>query len=86
AAARDLGLVKGAPALALLAVFRLESIANGLTGMAGQTTGFQMSLPIMVVFLLGFISYAGLPIWFIALGRLFTSGRLGLAVGALSVS
>lgn len=75
-----------APSLALLAVFRLENIANGLTGMTGQTTGFQMSLPMMVVFLLGFISYAGLPIWFIALGRLFTSGRLGVAVGALSVS
>ena len=74
------------PSLALLAVFRLENIANGLTGMTGQTTGFQMSLPMMVVFLLGFVSYAGLPIWFIALGRLFTSGRFGLAVGALSVS
>lgn len=70
-----------APSLALLAVFRLESVANGLTGMASQAGGFQMSLPIMVVFLLGFISYAGLPVWFILVGRLFLSHRLGLPAG-----
>lgn len=72
------------PALALLAVFRLESIATGLTGMAGQTGSFQMSLPVTVIFLLGFISYAGLPVWFIAMGRLLASGRLSLPAGALA--
>lgn len=30
------------PSLALLAVFRLETVANGLTGMAGQAGGFQI--------------------------------------------
>lgn len=74
------------PSLALLTVFRLESIANGLTGMAGQAGGFQMSLPLMVVFLLGFISYAGLPIWFILMGRLFLTDRLGLTMGTAVVS
>jgi hypothetical protein len=33
---------------------------------------------------MGFISYAGLPIWFIALGRLFLSGRLGLPTEAIA--
>lgn len=70
-----------APSLALLAVFRLESIANGLTSMAGAAGGFQMSLPIMAVFLMGFISYAGLPVWFILIGRLFLTSRLSLAAG-----
>ena len=63
------------PSLALLAVFRLESIANGLTNMAGQAGGFQMSLPLMAIFLLGFISYAGLPVWFIVV--LATETRSG---------
>ena len=74
------------PSLALLAVFRLESIANGLTNMAGQSSGFQMSLPVMVIFLLGFISYAGLPVWFILVGRLFLTNRVGQAVGAVVAS
>jgi len=70
------------PSLALLAVFRLESVANGLSGMAGQAGGFQMSLPIMAVFLLGFVSYAGLPVWFILVGHLFLTTRLALPAGA----
>jgi len=51
--------------------------------MASQAGGFQMSLPIMVVFLLGFISYAGLPVWFILVGRLFLTARLAMPAGAV---
>ena len=74
------------PSISLLAMLRLESIANGLTGMAGQTSGFQMSVPVMVIFLLGFISYAGMPIWFILIGRLFLTNRLDLPAGAIVAS
>jgi len=65
---------------------RLESIANGLTNMAGQAGGFQMSLPLMAIYVLGFISYAGLPVWFIVVGRLFLTNRVGQTVGAVVAS
>ena len=71
------------PTLALVAVLRADNIASALTAMSGQTAaGGQTSPLVYVLFILGFISYAGLPIWFIIMGRLFVSGRLSTAVVA----
>lgn len=78
------GLALGlTPALALLVVPRAEAIARTLEGMAGQSAGFQMSPLLMIVFALGVLSYAGLPFWFIWIGRLFTSGRLVTQASAM---
>ena len=51
--------------------------------MANPTAGFQMNPIVMALTALGVISYAGLPVWFIVVGRLFTTGRVGVAVGRL---
>lgn len=73
------------PTFALLAVFRADGVASSLTRMTAQTAGgFQMTPLFTLMFVLGFISYAGLPIWFIVLGRLFVSGRLGLPTEAIA--
>jgi hypothetical protein len=42
-----------------------------------------MSPLIMVLFVLGGLSYAGIPVWFILVGRLFLSGGVAgkLAAG-----
>ena len=77
-----MGILLGVtPTLALLAVFRANSVANALNGMAGQTAaGGQTNPMVYVLFMLGFISYAGLPIWFILIGRLFLSDRALISV------
>ena len=77
-----MGILLGVtPTLALLAVFRANSVANALNGMAGQTAaGGQTNPMVYVPFMLGFISYAGLPIWFILIGRLFLSDRALISV------
>ena len=77
-----MGILLGVtPTLALLAVFRANSVANALNGMAGQTAaGGQTNPMVYVLFMLGFISYAGLPIWFILIGRLFLSDRAFISV------
>lgn len=65
------------PSLALLAVLRAENIARALEAMAGQAAAeFQMNPLVAVIFVLGAISYAGLPFWFIWMGRLFVAGKL----------
>lgn len=76
-----------APTLALLAVFRADSVAGGLSAMGGQSSaGFSLS-PLVTAFIaLAALSYAALPIWFIWLGRLFTSSRLAAQVGAILAS
>lgn len=73
------------PTLALAAVPWMNRIADGLEAMAGQTTGFQISPLLIIVFILGFISYGGLPIWFIVIGRLFAQARL-LLLGTAAVA
>jgi hypothetical protein len=74
------GLLLGiTPSLALLAVFQADRVGQALSGMAGQSAGFQASPVVYLIFVLGFISYAGLPIWFIVVGRLFLSDRLTTA-------
>jgi hypothetical protein len=80
-----LGVLLGiTPTVALLAVFWADSVANSLTGMTGQAAGAFKMTPLMTIMLvMGFISYAGLPLWFIALGRLFVSGRVGLPTVAI---
>lgn len=67
------------PSLALLAVLRAGSIARALEAMAGQTAAeFQMNPLVVVIFVLGGLSYAGMPFWFIWMGRLFATGKLSL--------
>lgn len=73
------------PTLALIIVPRADAIGRALEGMAGQTAGIQMSPLVMIVFALGALSYAGMPFWFIWMGRLFTSGRLVTDASALLV-
>ena len=77
------GLLLGiTPSLALLAVLRAETMANALQSMAGQSAGVQLSPLMTVLLLLGSLSYAGMPIWFIWVGRLFLPGH---AAGKLAV-
>ena len=72
------------PTLALVAVLRADSIAGALSGMAGQTAaGGQAGPLVYALFALGFISYAGLPVWFILVGRLFVSGRSWISAGTI---
>lgn len=68
------------PTLALVAVLRSDNVAMVLASLGGQTTGMAPVSPIVYVFvILGFLSYAGLPFWFILIGRTFLSGRIPLA-------
>jgi hypothetical protein len=75
------------PALSLVFMLRADAIAANMAGMAGQATaGFQIN-PLVIVFIgLGVLSYAGLPVWYIAVGRLFLSPRLGALVSPLAGS
>jgi len=80
-------LLAVAPTLALMAVWRAGNVATALASLGGQSTGTAATSPLVYAFvILGAISYAGLPFWFILMGRLFASGKLGLAVGAVVVS
>lgn len=71
------------PSLALLAVFRAESLARVLEAMGGQASpGVQIS-PLAYAFLiLGAVSYAAMPVFYIVLGRLFLSNRLAFPIAA----
>lgn len=72
------------PTIILVLLLRVDAVANVLTAMASPTAaGFQMNPVVMALTALGMISYAGLPFWFIAVGRLFATGRVGAAVGGL---
>lgn len=72
------------PTIILILLLRVDAVANVLTAMANPTAaGFQMNPIVMALTALGMISYAGLPVWFIAVGRLFATGRVGAAVGRL---
>lgn len=74
-----MGILLGlTPSLALILVPRADAIAHTLEGMAGQSAGFQMSPALMVVFGLGALSYAGIPFWFILIGRLFATHQLAV--------
>lgn len=71
------------PTIILILLLRIDAVANVLTAMANPTAGFQMNPIVMALTALGVISYAGLPVWFIVVGRLFATGRVGVAVGRL---
>lgn len=72
-----MGILLGVtPTMALLAVFRVDSIASMLSATAGQTTAVQFSPLAYLFFIAGGISYALLPVWFILMGRLFLVGRV----------
>lgn len=71
------------PSLALLGVFWSDRIAGVLGSMTGGATGFEANPLVGILFTLGFISYGGLPIWFILVGRQFVMGKvMATAVGA----
>jgi hypothetical protein len=72
------------PTLALVAVARPGNIATVLGGMAGQATASPISPLVYVFVVMGFISYAGLPFWFVALGRLFVAGQPGSSLAPIS--
>ena len=72
------------PTIILVLLLRVDAVANVLSAMASPTAaGFQMNPVVMALTALGMISYAGLPFWFIAVGRLFATGRVAAAVGNL---
>ena len=78
------GLLGLTPTIILVLLLRVDAVANVLSAMASPTAaGFQMNPVVMALTALGMISYAGLPCWFIADGRLFATGRVGAAVGGL---
>jgi hypothetical protein len=71
------------PTLALVAMFRAGSVANALAALGGQSAGAAQISPLAYAFVvLGLISYAAMPIWYIWVGRLFLSGKVGLTIAA----
>jgi hypothetical protein len=82
-----MGILLGlTPSLALIFVPRADVIARALEGMAGQSAGFQMSPLLTIVFALGALSYAGLPVWFILIGRLVATNQIGVAIGTAAAA
>lgn len=80
-----MGILLGiTPSLALIFVPRVEVIARSLESMTGQSAGFQMSPFLIAAFVLGGLSYAGLPVWFILMGRLFALNQAGVAIKVAS--
>lgn len=74
------------PTIILTLLPRIEVVVNVLTDMATPTAaGFQMPPVLMALTVLGMISYGGLPVWFILMGRVILSGRWSPAVTAVSV-
>ena len=75
-----------APTLALMAVLRAGNVASVLTSLGGQSTGATVVSPVFYAFaILAAISYAGLPFWFILVGRIILSGRWTVATAAGAV-
>jgi hypothetical protein len=71
------------PVVGLIAVFRAGSVANALAAMGGQSAGAVQISPLAYAFVvLGLMSYAAMPIWYVWIGRLFLSGKVGLSVAA----
>lgn len=80
-----MGILLGiTPSLALLFVPRVEVIARSLESMAGQSAGFQMSPFLIAAFVLGGLSYAVMPAWFILTGRFFVVNQVGTAIKVAS--
>lgn len=72
------------PCIALLAMFRLDSLVGLLMGLAGQVPMGQISPLVYPPLVLGVLSYALLPLWMIWIGRVFLTGQAGSAVVALA--
>lgn len=79
------GIILGiVPTLALPFALRPESLALTLSALAGQaSTTVQLSPLVYLLFTLGFISYAGMPVWFIWIGRAMLTGRVDVLAGRL---
>ncbi len=72
-----------APTLALVAVLRAGNVASVLTSLGGQSTGATAVSPVFYAFaILAAISYAGLPVWFILVGRIILLGRWSMAAAS----
>lgn len=79
-------LIAITPTLALVAVLRANNVATVLMNLGGQSAGAASVSPLVYGFvILGMLSYAALPVWFILIGRTFLSGRIPLAVAAAAV-
>lgn len=73
------------PTLALVAMLRAGDVGIALANLSGQTSGMAPVNPLVYVFvIMGFISYAGLPFWFILMGRMFLAGRIPLAAAGVA--
>lgn len=72
------------PSLILLATLRVSSVVAVLNSFADPSSFTGQASPLFyVVVVLGMVSYAGLPFWFIQMGRLFLSGRVTAAAVAV---
>lgn len=77
------GIILGIiPSLALPFALRPEQLALTLGAMAGQSSpAAQLSPLVYLLFTLGFVSCAGLPVWFIWIGRAMLNGRIDVLAG-----
>lgn len=65
------------PSLILLATLRVSSVVAVLNSFAAPSSFTGQASPLFyVVVVLGMVSYAGLPLWFVQMGRVFLSGRV----------
>ena len=70
------------PTLALPFALRPEELALTLGAMAGQSSpAVRLSPLVYLLFTLGFVSYAGLPVWFIWIRRAILNGRIDVLAG-----
>jgi len=77
-------LLAVAPSLILLATLRVSSVVTVLNSFADPSSLNGQASPLVYVFvILGMISYAGLPFWFIQMGRLALLGRMAVAAVAV---
>ena len=71
------------PSLILLATLRTSSVVAVLNSFAAPSSFTGQASPLFyAVVVLGMISYAGLPFWFIQMGRLFLLSRVATAATA----
>lgn len=65
------------PSLILPATMRVSNVVAVLNSFADPSSFTGQASPLFyVVVVLGMVSYAGLPLWFVQMGRVFLSGRV----------
>ena len=72
------------PSLIILATLRVSSVVTVLNSFAEPSSFTGQASPLIyAVVVLGMVSYAGLPFWFIQMGRLALMGRVAAAAVAV---